>query len=160
MADVTVSHVLSYVLVTPPPPTDTTHQLVSRGEIAVTGVLTPLRRRQRGWNSKAAEMRGCTAALHTNGAAVRTGNREEGSLESSRNSCGQGPSAFTLASWIRSVVTLCSWKNYVSTSEVNEHVTKRSTTALGHSLTDGAIQFGRIREAAIIELFSVVSRRR
>ena len=42
----------------------------------------------------------------------------------------------------------------MSTSEVNEHVTKRSVTALGHSLTNGAaVQFGRIREGTIIELF-------
>ena len=73
-ADVTVSHVPSYVLVTAPPPTCTAHHLLSRRGIAVTGVLTPLRRRQRGLNSKAQEIRVCIAALHTSGAAVLTGN--------------------------------------------------------------------------------------
>ena len=47
---------------------------------------------------KAEEMLGCTAALHINAAAVRTGNHEEGSTESIRNRWGQDSSTFTLAS--------------------------------------------------------------
>jgi len=50
-------------------------------------------------------------------------------------------------------------KIYVSTNEDNGHVTKRSVTALGHSLTNVvASHFGKIREATITELFSVVLR--
>jgi len=47
---------------------------------------------------KAEEMLGCIAALHTNCAAVLTGNPEEGNSESIRNKWGQDSSAFTVAS--------------------------------------------------------------
>ena len=100
-------------------------------------------------------MRGCIAALHTNGATLRTDNTEEVNLESNRNGWAQNPSAFSQLNPIRSDsgVSDVSEKMYVSTSEASEHVDKRSATALGQSLTNGAaVQFGRIRESAIIEL--------